>query len=152
MAGDFTQVQPLTRHCRKICHLQQTCQLTTMQLGIETDQFPNCQQDMALMATFYFVKSKKYRSLGYIVNFSLASQASDVPRYRRKRRCATNLRFKKRFSVYSSAVYQKFGPPHTSVLDTAEVACRARVWFPCFMLHQSNAPDTWARLRPPFRK
>lgn len=40
MAGDFTQEQPLTRHCQKTCHLRQTRQLTRMQLGMDADQFP----------------------------------------------------------------------------------------------------------------
>lgn len=97
MAGDFTQEQSLTRHCQEMCHLQQTCQLTRMQFGIETDQFPNCQQDMALIAALYFVKlkKKKYYLFGYIVNFSFASQACSIPRYRSKIKYAANFRFQK---------------------------------------------------------
>lgn len=59
MAGDFTQEQSLTRHCQKTCHLLQTCQLTRMQLGIEADQFPDCQPDMALIVAFCEVKKNQ---------------------------------------------------------------------------------------------
>lgn len=77
MAGDFTQGASLTRLCQRTCHLQQTCQLTRMEFGIETDQFPNCQarRGSDSVTLFCQVEEKKKSTfcLGCIVNFSLFS-------------------------------------------------------------------------------
>lgn len=75
MAGDFTQDASLTRICQRTCHLQQTCQLTRMEFGIETDQFPNCQarRGSDSVTLFCQVQGKKNSTfcLECIVNFSL---------------------------------------------------------------------------------
>ena len=95
MARDFTQEQSLSRHCQKMCHLLQTCQLTSVQFGIENDQFPNCQRDVALIVALYFLVKGKQKStiwLDILLAFSLrhkpaASQDTEV-------KCSANSRSK----------------------------------------------------------
>lgn len=75
MAGDFTQDASLTRICQPTCHLQQTCQLTRMEFGIETDQFPNCQERRGSDSVTLFCQCREKKKgntfcLGCIVNFS----------------------------------------------------------------------------------
>lgn len=79
MAGDFTQGASLTRLCQRTCHLQQTCQLTRMEFGIETDQFPNCQARRGSDSVTLFCQveeKKEYFLFGmYCQLFSLFSSS-----------------------------------------------------------------------------
>lgn len=62
-----------------------------MQPGIEADQFPDCQPDMALIVAFCEVKKppKKPSTVGldvfgYIVNFVFAARACSIPGHKRE--------------------------------------------------------------------
>lgn len=116
MAGDFTQEQSLTRHCHEACHLRQTLRLTRMQLGIEADQFPECQRDMALIVAFCEVKKtkkKKTSTVGldlfrYIVNFVFAAQACSIPGHRSEQKCAADFKLWRSAAAFKTFAAAKF--------------------------------------------
>lgn len=127
MAGDFTQEQSLTRHCHKACHLWQTLQLTRMQLGIEADQFPECQRDMALIVDFCEVKKpqNKTSTVGldlfrYIVNFVFAAQACSIPGHRSEQKCAADFKLWRSadaFKTFTAAKLQSYNSCCTCVVQ-----------------------------------
>lgn len=91
---------------------------------MEADQFPNFQQDMALIVAFSEVKKKKneinkkiYQNpstvclevFGYIVNLVFASQACIIPGHKSETKCAAEFKLQRSADGFSTFTAAKLG-------------------------------------------